>query len=76
MPDVFDNILKAGTDLGSQYLSKEIADHGKEEPTTRPADAAAAPTVAREKEGLSQNQLLMIGGGLAAAVLLVLVLKK
>ncbi len=76
----FDNILSSAVDLGKSYIDKEIADHGKKEPTTRP-DPVAVPDSSPQSSpitpGLSPKHLAMIGGGVFVGVLaLVLILKK
>ena len=77
MNDLFGNLLDSGVDLGKQYLASEISEHGHKAPETRP-DTAAVPSgvpVATKNE-VSKKTMLLVGGGIAAVLVLALILKK
>ena len=72
-----DNLMKQGTDLGTAYLKKEIADHGNQQPATRPDTRALPAAKVEEKPPMSMKTKFIIGGcALGAGVVLALVLKK
>lgn len=72
---MFNDLLKSTTNLGEQLLAKEIADHGKKEPASRPAEKQIVTQP--EEPKMEKKTMYMIGGGIAVGVLaLVLILKK
>lgn len=78
---MFDDLLKTATSTGQQLLQNEIARHGGSQPTERPdpqtvpAQAPATPGT-EAKKTMDKKTMYLIGGGIAAALVLVLVLKK
>ena len=73
----FENALAMGTDLGKDYLKKEIADHGRKKPKTRPDTLQVPSGKVEEKKGMSTKTMVVIGGGVLVGVaILALLLKK
>ena len=64
---MFEDLLSAGTDLGKQYLKQEIADHGNQQPQTRPA---GTPVVVQQQSPIKiDKKTMIIGGGVLVGIL-------
>lgn len=80
--DIFGNLLKTAQDAGSQLLTAEIANHGGQQPETRPDPATVPATVNANpgsvaKSGMDKKTMIYIGAGVGIGVLvLALLLKK
>ena len=72
--DPFKNILSSATSLGTQLLQKEIADHGQKAPESRPDQKVIVQMPEAKK--MDKKTMIYVGGGIAAALVIVLILKK
>ena len=73
--DTSKNILNSATNLGTQLLQKEIADHGSKQPESRPEQKVIVQMPEQKK--MDKKTMIYIGAGVAAtALVLVLALKK
>lgn len=80
--DVFQDAAAASVDLGKQYLANEIAQNGNSRPAERPdpqdtpeRTVAATPGTEDAKANTTKTVLYVVGG-VAAVVVVALVLKK
>lgn len=76
--DIFKDMLNVGKETGLGLLKAEAAKvlpkETRPDPTTIPTAVATSPNVPTKT--IDKKTMLMIGGGIVAAVALVLILKK